>query len=142
MCPFRLALLYDATVARLFIVWTQIIFLLIGSASAQTPPADRIRQDVGKIGVLGEITVYVKDGREFYGSVGRIGPDDFTVADVDQKRDVTLRFDEVRKIAKGYGRGHTITGRRIPPKRKLITTLIVVGGLLTLVIVAVATDRS
>jgi len=46
---------------------------------AQPAQTDKVRQQISKIGLQGNITVYMPDGQEFYGSVSRIGADDFSV---------------------------------------------------------------
>jgi len=81
-------------------------------------------------------------GAEYYGSVGRIGADDFTINEVDQRREITLRYNEVTNVRADYGTTRNIYGRRIHPHTKLIVTLAVVGGLIALVFVAVAADKS
>lgn len=127
---------------RRFLCWFLALVLAAGAASGQTPQADKIRQQVGKIGVLGNITVNVRGGPEYYGSVSRIGSDDFSINEVDQRREITLRYSEVKRVRADYGTSRNIYGRRIHPRTKLIVMLAVVGGLLTLVFVAVASDKS
>lgn len=124
-----------------FLCWF-LTLVLGGTASGQTPRADKIRQQVGKIGVLGKITVSVINGPEYYGSVSRIGADDFAINEVDQRREITLRYSEVKRVRTDYGTTRNIYGRRIHPRTRLIVTLAVLGGLLTLVFVAVANDKS
>ena len=53
--------------------------LLVTPASAQNAQADRMRERIGKIGVLGNVTVSVSRGPEYYGSISRIGSDDFSL---------------------------------------------------------------
>ena len=120
------------------------ILLLFGSVSfAQTSQAANIQQQVRKIGLQGNITVYMPDGQEYYGSIGRIGADEFAVNEVDLHREVTLRYVEVKKVRSGYGTiGRTINGKRVHPRTRLWVMLAVVGGLLALVFVAVASDKS
>ena len=129
---------------KVFLCWLQILVLGLGSLAAQSSKAVKIKQDVEKIGVAGNITVYMPDGHEYYGSVSRAGADDFAVNDIDLKREVTVRYDEVKKVRSGYGTGpgRTINGKRVHPHTKLITTLAIVGGLIVLVFVAVASDKS
>jgi hypothetical protein len=55
---------------------------------------------------------------------------------------VTLRYGDVKKVRSGYGTGRAINGKRIHPRKRLIVMLAVAGGLLTLVFVAVAADKS
>jgi hypothetical protein len=81
-------------------------------------------------------------GQEYYGSVSRIGADDFSVDEVDQGREVTLRYGDVKKVRSGYGTGRAINGKRIHPRKRLWVMVAVAGGLPTLAAVAVATDKS
>jgi hypothetical protein len=64
----------------------QVLILCATNLTAQTRQADKVREQVGKIGTLGTITVYMPDGHEYYGSVRRIGADDFSVDEVDLLR--------------------------------------------------------
>src|SRR5262249_52537647 len=118
------------------------VLLTIQSLGAQTPQADKIRTAVGKIGTLGNITVDMRDGREYYGTIVRISQEDFTVSEVDLGRQIVLRYEEAKKVREGYGTTRNIRGKRIHPHTKLIVALAVIGGLLTLAFVAVATDKS
>ena len=128
---------------RRFVPLIQTLLLCSGASFAQTSQAANIQQQVRKIGLQGNITVYMPDGQEYYGSIGRIGTDDFAVNEVDLHREVTLRYIEVKKVRSGYGTtGRTITGKRVHPRTRFWVTLAVVGGLLTLVFVAVASDKS
>ena len=118
--------------------------LLLGCAGllGQNSPEAKARRDVGKIGLRGDITVYLPNGQEYYGSVSRIGADDFSVDEVDLRREVTLRYSEVKYVRSGYGNLRAINGKRIHPRKRLWVMVAVVGGLLTLVFVAVASDKS
>ncbi len=123
--------------------WFEALYLSLANLAAQPARAEKVRQAVEKIGTLGQITVYMPDGREFYGTVTRTSATAFSVNEVDQRREITLRYDEVKKVRGGYGTGgRTITRKRVHPRTKLIVTLAVVGGLLLLVFVAVASDHS
>ena len=124
---------------RPFLCWILTLVLLAGPALGQ---ADKIHSQVDKIGVLGNITVSAAGGAEYYGSVSRIGTDDFSINEVDQRREITLRYSEVKRVRAGYGTTRNIRGQRIHPRTKLIVTLAVIGGLLALVFVAVAADKS
>ena len=124
---------------RQVLCWILTMALVAGPAFGQ---ADKIRQQVDKIGLLGNITVSATGGAEYYGSVNRIGADDFSINEVDQRREITLRYNEVKRVRPGYGTSRNIQGQRIHPRTTLIVTLAVVGGLLALVFVAVASDKS
>ena len=104
--------------------------------------AAAIHSKVQSMPVGGAITVNLSDGHEYYGRIKSIESDSFSIHEVDLRRDLTFSYEDVKKVGKGYGRKNSISGKRIPPHRALITTLIVVGALLTLVIAAVAADKS
>jgi hypothetical protein len=78
--------------------------MFCGVVRAQPSQPDKIRQQISKIGVQGNITVYMPSGQEFYGSVSRIDADDFSVDEVDQRREVTLRYGDVKNVRSGYPR--------------------------------------
>jgi hypothetical protein len=120
----------------------QALLLASSAVLAQPTQSDKIKQQIGKIGVPGNITVYMPNGQEFYGSISRIGTDDFAVNEVDLRREVVLRYAEVKKVRSGYGTGRAINGKRIHPVKRRWVMIGVVGGLLTLVFVAVASDKS
>jgi hypothetical protein len=120
-----------------------IVGLLIAlQLSAQPSPAEKIRQQVGKIGNLNNVTISMRDGHEYYGLITQVGQAEFSVNEVDLNREITLRYQDVKKVREGYGTTRNIYGRRIHPRTKLIVTMAVVGSLLALVFVAVAGDKS
>jgi hypothetical protein len=127
---------------RQFLCWFLALLLGAGAITGQTTQAGKIREQVGKIGVLGNITVDVSGGPVYYGSVSRIGADDFSINEVDQRREIALSYSDVKRIHADYGTTRNIRGQRIHPHTRLIVMLAVVGGLLTLAFVAVASDKS
>ncbi len=127
---------------RRFLCWFLALVLMAGATLAQPPQGDKIRQQVGRIGVLGTITVDVRGGPRYYGSVSRIGSDDFSIDEVDLRREITLRYNEVKRVRADYGATRNIRGQRIHPRTRLIVMLAVVGGLLAVVFIAVASDKS
>ena len=127
---------------RRFLCWVLTMMLFAGAAAGQGAQAAKIRQQVGKIGVLGNVAVSIVNGPEYYGSISRIGADDFSINEVDQRREIVIRYSEVRSVREGYGATRNIRGQRIHPRTKLIVTVAAVGGLLALVFIAVASDKS
>ena len=86
---------------RRFLGWFLALVLSAGAGLGQTPQADKIRQQVGKIGVLGNITVDVQSGPKYYGSVSWIGADDFSISEVDQQREITLQYERREESSRG-----------------------------------------
>lgn len=122
--------------------WMEIFLLAAGSLLGQPSQSDKVRAQVQKIGVLSNITVVTRDGRELYGSVRTIDTQEFTLNEVDQNREIAVRYDDVKNVRAGYGTSRAINGRRIHPHTKLIVSLAVIGGLVALVFIAVASDHS
>jgi len=132
---------FTMSLLRRCLAWI-VAVLLVTPASAQNAQTDRMRERIGKIGVLGNVTVSVSRGPEYYGSISRIGTDDFSLNEVDQRREITLRYSDLKRVREGYGTRRNLRGQRIHPRTKLIVTLAVVGGLIALVFIAVASDKS
>jgi hypothetical protein len=127
---------------RSLFCWILSCVLFASAAAGQSPQADKIRERVGKIGVLGNATISLGGGTEYYGSISRIGADDFSLNEVDQKREIALRYADVKRVREGYGTTRNLYGRRIHPRTKWIVALAVIGGLLAFVFIAVASDKS
>jgi len=60
---------------------------------------------------------------------------------VDLKQILTLRDDEVARVTRDYG-GKGFGGGGIRGQHRLLIGILIIGGLLTLVFVAVASDQS
>jgi hypothetical protein len=118
-----------------------LVLLLVDGGVAQTSQGEKVHAQVGKIGALGNITVYMPSGEQYYGTIRRIEAAAFTIDEVDQRREITLRYDEVKKVRNGYGTGHAINGKRIHPHTRLIVACAVIGGLLFITMIALVSDR-
>ena len=118
--------------------------LQLSFAHPQTPlnpAAAKVRAQVQALPIGGELTVIMPGGREYHGNLKSIDSDSFSLREVDLKSEITLRYEDVKNVLKGYGRPG-FGGRRVHPRRNLIAGLCVIGGLLIPVIVAVASDKS
>lgn len=127
-----------------------LIFSLLQSGGAQTPAggppqlgaaAAKVRTQVQDLPVGGAVTVNMLNGEEYYGRIKSIEPESFSIREVDLKTDLTLRYENVKRVRKDYGR-RGFNGKRIHPRRSLIATVIFIGALLALVIGLVASDKS
>ena len=90
---------------------------------AQTSPAQlddrarKIKRTVEKIGVAGKLTLYLKNGEDFYGSVVSYDEESLQIAEIDLKQVVTVQYRNVKKVREGYGNPNLFTGKRNnPPK--------------------------
>jgi hypothetical protein len=112
---------------------TPVVFVL-------SPPAAKVKKQVEQLGLNREVTAIMLDGREFHGSIKVIDADRFTLAEVDLKRLVDFRYDDTKKLLKGYG-GFGANGQRAHLRRSLWIGLAVVGGLIGLVFGVAANTR-
>ena len=95
----------------------------------QAAEKEKLKQQVEKIGIGKKITVIRLDEREFYGSVSSIEPDGFQIDDVDLKQTVSFKYTELKKVRKGYGGKNYAVGKRVNPRRSLLWTAAILGGL-------------
>ena len=85
-----------------------------------------VKDQVQKVGALEDVTVILLTGKEYYGSISKIGPDSFEIAEVDLKQKMAFDYKDVMKVRKGYG-GRGFGGKRVNPRHNLIAGIAVVG---------------
>jgi len=93
-------------------------------SKSASPQVDKIRRDVQKIGVGGQITVYQIRGNTLHGTVTNINQDEFEIAEVDLSQIITIQYRDVKKVRSGIGRINLFTGRRTNPSRGVRITAI------------------
>ena len=81
------------------------------------------------------------DGSQYCGNLHSIEAGSFSIREVDLNTVLTLRYEDVQRIRKDYGR-RGFGGRRVHPRTNRITALVVLGALLVLVFALVAADKS
>ena len=103
--------------------------------SPQNTPSkvQKMKDQVQKVGVAGDVTVRLLTGKEYYGSITDIEPDSFEIAEVDLKQRMTFDYKDVKKVRKGYGDRYWLTGKRLSPRAEVIITIAVLGSIITLV---------
>ena len=77
--------------------------------------AEQVKREVEKIGIARKITVILKTGAEYYGSVARIDNSTFRIAEVDLRQEMTFEYLEVKKVRRDYGGKNYISGKRPNP---------------------------
>jgi hypothetical protein len=106
-----------------------------------SPVAQKIKAEVSRIPIDGKLTVRKIDGTEYHGRLQAIEPEQFSIREVDLKTTVTIPYDEVEQVRKNYG-GKGAGGQRVNPKKNLIVAAVTLGVLFTILIVALAKDKS
>jgi hypothetical protein len=103
-----------------------------GSA-AQT---DKIAAKINRIGIRADVTVKLYRGKTYHGFINRIDDQQFEISEVDLKTSVVIRYDEVKKVEKGYGQKGPL-GNRVGKKGRRIGTILGLAALaIPLIIVA------
>lgn len=110
-----------------------LVVCIAGTMSAQQAPvlsksAETIRRKVQKLVPHAPITVVLFHGKEAFGNFLANGTDSFTFHDVDRDTDVTVQYEDVRKLKNGYG-GYGLNGRHTDRTRNLIFAGVVLGVL-------------
>lgn len=127
-----------------------LIMLGIVSVPAQTLPnnptsqldakAQKNKDKVTKIGQGNDITIIKKNGKEFYGSVTSIESNLVLISEIDHEEIIEIRYQEIKKVRKGYGVSRNRFGNRIPTGRNA-AALIVLSGLMILPFILLAASK-
>lgn len=127
---------------RTLIVCILITGMTLTSVAQQAPATSKtataVKQKVEGLTPQAHITVIRTGAREEFGDFISHSQDGFTFYDVDQKQDVTFRYDEVKKIKDGYGGYNSIQGRHTDRSKGLMIALVLVGVLGALIGAAAA----
>lgn len=111
--------------------------------SRDTSPPKSKNSDVAKvkariksIGIAGRVTVVLTNNNEYYGAIRQIGEDSFQLADVDLKQQITISYDEVKKVISGFGNPNPFNGKRWHPSWHIAAVAAVVGFTILIVVAA------
>lgn len=115
---------------------------VVGQAQASATQAAKIKTKIENIGVREDITVKLITGKTYHGFVNKIDAEVFEMAEVDLKRNLSIRYDEVKKVESGYGEKGPL-GNRVGKKGRNIGRIILIGlaAFLTIAIVVGVNDK-
>src|ERR1051326_499533 len=105
-----------------------LIFGLTIVTMAQTPPpfldkdASRIREKVENLGVGHRLTVKMKNGDYYHGTISKIEPASFEIAEVDLAQVVKFQYAEIKSLYGSCGEKN-VFGKRPNPKKSSIIAL-------------------
>ena len=83
-------------------------------SAAKPTQAEEIKKKVASMGIAKRVTVILQNGNEYYGGISKIGEESFEVAEIDLKQQITVPYDDVRKIKSGFGKPNPHNGKRWP----------------------------
>lgn len=132
------------------LVATALVILQMQVVRAQAPTgaqpqlghaAVRVKTEVDALPIGGKLTVTMLNGSEYHGDLRSIEADSFSIREVDLKRVLTLRYEEVKRVQKDYGRPG-FGGKRVNPRINRIAGILILGALLGIVFAVVAAAKA
>jgi hypothetical protein len=103
----------------------------------------KVMHDVFNVGVGQGMTVFLRSGDTLHGTLADIRADDFQIAEVDRRQTFAVRYDEVKKVRKGFGGVNLFTGKRTNPSRaRSIALFSALAATLLIPIIIVATAKN
>jgi hypothetical protein len=130
---------------RLCVVVTACLFLCAAVAqereagAALSPSAVKIRNAVRSLSPGEKVTILRKGKPSYHGSLVSAGDDSFLLYEVDERQTVTIPYEEVKKVRRGYGGYNSVSGRHVDPLRNRIAALAVLGALVAVVLAVALT---
>jgi len=122
------------------------VFGLTTTTIAQTSPpfldkdAARIREKIEDLGVGHRLTVKMKNGDYYHGTISKVDPAGFEMAEVDLAQVVKFQYAEIKSLYGSYGEKN-LFGKRPNPKKSGFIALGVLAGVLLIPILLVATAK-
>ena len=98
--------------------------------------AEKIWEQVFKLGVGHDITVKTVSGASYHGQLSRIADNEFEIREVDLKQTIRWYYSEVRSVRGDYG-SKDVFGKRHNPRYDQIITAGGLGGILLLMLLLV-----
>jgi len=115
-----------------------LVFGLTTVTTAQTTPpfldkdAARIREKIEDLGVGHRLTLKMKNGDYYHGTISKIEAANFEMAEVDLAQVVKFQYAEIKSLYGSYGEKN-VFGKRPNPKTSIFVVAGVMAGLMVLV---------
>jgi hypothetical protein len=132
------------------VIVTELVILQMQAGRAQprrgaqpplSPAAAGVKTQVDALPIGGKLTVTMLDGSVYHGHLRSIEAESFSVREVDLNSVLTLRYEEVNRVQKDYGRPG-FGGKRVNPRINRIAGLLILGALLGIVFGVLAAAKS
>ena len=121
------------------------LLLMLGVTTvtmAQTTPpfldkdAARIREKIEDLGVGHRLTIKMKNGDYYHGTISKIDPAGFEMAEVDLAQVVKFQYAEIKSLYGSYGEKN-VFGKRPNPKTGIFVFAGVMAGLIVAVVLSI-----
>jgi len=122
-----------------------VLLLMLGVTTvtmAQTTPpfldkdAARIREKIEDLGVGHRLTIKMKNGDYYHGTISKIDPAGFEMAEVDLAQVVKFQYAEIKSLYGSYGEKN-VFGKRPNPKTGIFVFAGVMAGLIVAVVLSI-----
>jgi hypothetical protein len=122
-----------------------VLLLILGVTTitiAQTTPpfldkdAARIREKIEDLGVGHRLTIKMKNGDYYHGTISKIDAAGFEMAEVDLAQVVKFQYAEIKSLYGSYGEKN-VFGKRPNPKTGIFVFAGVMAGLITVVLLSI-----
>jgi hypothetical protein len=121
------------------------LLLILGATTvtlAQTTPpfldkdAARIREKIEDLGVGHRLTIKMKNGDYYHGTISKIDAANFEMAEVDLAQVVKFQYAEIKSLYGSYGEKN-VFGKRPNPKTGVYVFAAVMAGLIVAVALSI-----
>jgi hypothetical protein len=103
--------------------------------------AQKVQTKIDGVSAGAPLTVILQDKTEFHGNLLSSDHAGFALDEIDLKKQIHVRYEDVKKLRNGYGGMNHATGRHVDPVRSKVIVIAVVGGVIAVLIAALATDK-
>ena len=86
--------------------------------------AQKIKDQILKIGIANELTITPRLGKKHHGTIVKIEEDHFEMVEVDLKQIIKINYSDLKKVRKGYGQKNMF-GKRISPQTNVIVGAVI-----------------
>ena len=97
-----------------------------------------VKEKADKLVPNARISVVREHAEEKFGNFISNNSEGLTFFDIDRKANMTLRYEEVRKIKDGYGGYNSFAKRHTDRTKAMVVVLVTAGALLALIVAAAA----
>lgn len=105
----------------------------VSATAQQAPPLSKkaaaIQRKVASLPLHSPVSVIKMRGGEEFGELLSLDREGFTFRDIDLKVDVTLQYNEVRKVKRGYGGYNFARGRHVDRTKNFVVAAVVVAAI-------------
>lgn len=106
-----------------------------------SPSAAKIRTAIRSLSPGAAVTILMKGRPSYHGDLVETSDRSFLLYEVDARRTLTVQYEDVKKIRRGYGGYNSISGRHVDPLHRRIAVIAIAGALVAIVLaVALAKD--